>query len=366
MILKLTKHSPWVKALLPIIACVFVGRSQELPKEIDSFVQGFEEKQEFNGTILVAKNGQVLFQKGYGFSNVADKTENEVATKFSIGSLTKSFMACAIMQQIEKGTLDLHAPIRNYIPELRDDLGKLTLHHLLKNSSGLPVHLNRLTTLEYRDISSKELIQLYNEKAELSMEPGSSYSYSNLNYQLAALVLEKVSGISYEQYMNDKIFKPLKMHSSGIERTHKFPSDKAKGHQVENGEIIPAQRNFMAYAKGGGDMYTTVLDLLKWDQALYTDDFISEEAKEKLFDGTPGIYGGYGYGFKIKYYKRHSDSRPEGKLVRHGGSMYGYVCNLHRYIDDEITIIILGNIRPYPIMEITEGIESILFKYHYL
>ena len=280
--------------------------------------------------------------------------------------MTKSFTACAIMQQLEKGTLHLHAPIKNYIPELRDDLGKLTLHHLLKNSSGLPVHLNRLTTLEYRDISSKELIQLYNEKAALSMEPGSAYSYSNLNYQLAALVLERVSGVSYEQYMTNNIFNPLKMGSTGIERTYKFPSDKAKGHQVENGEIIPTQRNFMAYAKGGGDMYTNVFDLLKWDQALYLDKFVSKESKTKLFDGTPSIYGGYGYGFKIKYYKRHSNSKPKGKLVRHGGSMYGYICNLHRYIDDGITIIVLGNIRPYPIMEITEGIESILFRNHYL
>jgi CubicO group peptidase (beta-lactamase class C family) len=146
------------------------------------------------------------------------------------------------------------------------------------------------------------------------------------------------------------------MNNSGVERTHDFPADKAKGHIVIGGSIKRAQRNYLAYAKGGGDMYATARDILKWDQALYRDQYLSHESKKLLFDGDPEIYGGYGYGFKVKFYNRGDNK--SGKLVRHGGSMYGYVSNVHRYLDDKLTIIILGNIRPYPTMEITTKIEG--------
>ena len=151
------------------------------------------------------------------------------------------------------------------------------------------------------------------------------------------------------------------MQHSGVERTFDYPNDKAKGYNVEDGKFTLARRNFMAYAKGGGDIYASADDLLKWDQALYNENFLTNKSKEKLFDGNFDEFGGYGYGFKIKPYQRSAKSKEMGKLVRHGGSMFGYQSNVHRYIDDEVTIIILGNIRPFPIMEITVAIGKIIF-----
>jgi CubicO group peptidase (beta-lactamase class C family) len=265
------------------------------------------------------------------------------------------------MQLHEQGFLSLHEPIKTYIPELNATLGKLTLHQLMKNISGLPVHLNRITNLEYRDITSEELIALYNDKATLAFEPGTEYSYSNLNYQLTSIVVERVSGLTYEEYMTQHIFQPVKMINSGIERTHNYPLDKAKGYDVINGKLTKSERNYMAYAKGGGDIYTTAIDLLKWDQALYLNRLVSNNSKGILFDGNPEVYDGYGYGFKVKYYKRHTAAK--GKIVRHGGSMYGYICNINRYLEDQVTIIILGNIRPFPIMEINNAIEDKMYEF---
>lgn len=338
---------------------------QKIQPKLDSILTHYFQKNEFSGSVLVAKKGKVLYQNALGYANVETKEKNKANTKFLIGSATKSFTAIAIMILHEKGFLDLHKPIREYLPELQNDVGDLTLHLLMKNSSGLPVHLNRITKLEYRDISSQELLELYQEM-ELEFTPGSTYAYSNLNYQLAALVLERLSGLQYKSFLRNEIFEPVKMSNTGIERTGDQIPNKALGHDVLDGKIEIATPNYMAFAKGGGDMYSTIGDLLKWDQALYSSHLLTLESMKLLFDGKANEYGSYGYGFKVKKYKRNNVSKPSGKLVRHGGSMYGYSCNIHRYLDDQVLIVILGNIRPYPVMKITKEIESQLYDFHYL
>ncbi len=334
-----------------------------LTSELDYTLNQYYNNKKFNGTVLVAEKGSIVYQKAFGYANFEKKIENNINTKFLIGSATKSFTAIAIMQAKEKGLLNLHTPIKNYIPELNAELGDLTLHLLMKNSSGLPIHLNRITELQYRDISSKELIELYNT-TKLSFKPGSKFDYSNLNYQLCAIVLERVTGIPYKDYLEKNIFKPLKMNNSGIERTHEIADDKALGYDLNNKEFIRAEDNYMSYAMGGGDIYSTALDILKWDSALYANTLISNAGLQLLFDGNPNEFGTYGYGFKVKEYTRSLSKT--GKLVRHGGSMYGYICNIHRYLNDEVTIIVLGNMRPYPTMEITLAIEKKLLKYKIL
>ncbi|AXT20651.1 class A beta-lactamase-related serine hydrolase [Flavobacteriaceae bacterium AU392] len=333
--------------------------------KLDSVLNVYYNNKQFNGTILVAKKGSIIYQKAFGYANFEKKLKNNIDTKFLIGSATKSFTAIAVMKAKEKGLLNLHAPIKTYIPELNKELGNLTLHLLMKNSSGLPVHLNRVTELQYRDISSIELIKLYN-RTKLSFKPGSKYDYSNLNYQLCAIVLERVSGKSYKEYIESHIFKPLKMYNSGIERVNEIAKDKALGYNLVEDQFKKADDNYMSYAMGGGDIYSTALDLLKWDIALYTNNLVNSISKQLLFDGKPNKFGTYGYGFKVKEYARNLDENKPGKLVRHGGSMYGYICNIHRYLDDEVTIIVLGNIRPYPTMEITVKIEKILRMFDYM
>jgi len=315
--------------------------------------------------VLVAKKGKILFQGAFGYANFDKKIKNTIETKFLIGSATKPFTAIAIMQAKEKGLVNLHTPIKKYIPELNDELGEIALHFLMKNSSGLPVHLSRITELQYRDISSEELIELYNT-TKLAFKPGTKYDYSNLNYQLCAIVLERVTGISYKNYMETHVFNPLKMYNSGVERTYEISKDKALGYDLNDGKFVKSDDNYMSYAMGGGDIYSTTLDVLKWDSALYTNKLVNEKSKQLLYDGSPNEFGTYGYGFKVKEYTRSSDKKSTGKLVRHGGSMYGYICNFNRYLDDEVIIIILGNIRPYPTMEITVSIEKLLLKHKYL
>ncbi len=342
-----------------LLLCSPVIGQNTLKRQLDDILEGYSAKNQFSGAVLVAKKGKILYENAFGMADWEKGVPNTVNTKFLIGSATKSFNAIAVMQAWEDGLLELHEPLSTYIPELNQELGQLTLHLLMKNASGLPVHLNRITELEYRDISSQELISLYNS-VPLSFVPGTRYEYSNLNYQLAALVLERVTQTPYKDYLENHIFKPLKMKHTGVERTHSKSADKALGHDLVSGKFIRADENYMAYAKGGGDMYSNVRDIFKWDLALYSNILVNARSKQLLFDGSPSAFGGYGYGFKVKSYHRNTERDGLGKLVRHGGSMYGYICNIHRYLNDEVLIVVLGNIRPYPTMEITIAIEEVL------
>ncbi len=334
------------------------GMGKTTAEKIESHIQQYVKNEDFRGTILVAKNGNVIHKAAYGYADETRKVVNETETQYLIGSLTKSFTAVTVMQMVEDDLLDLHTPIRTYVPRLKKALGKdLTLHLLLKHQSGLPGHLERLIEFENRDISSDEILEIINT-SRLAFSPGSRYQYSNLNYHLVAIVIERVSGRSYPQVLQERTFGPLNMRDSGVERLANVPQQRAKGYRKNRREIVQ-EENIVSYALGSGDIYSTVDDLLKWDQALYGTELLSESSKKTLFSGENETFGNYGYGFRIQQYQRNPEISSRGVLARHGGSMNGFLSNLHRYLDDKLTIIVLSNFRPFPIRNLTFELKEI-------
>ena len=207
-------------------------------EKIESHILQYVKNEDFRGTILVAQNGNVIHKAAYGYADKTGKVLNETKTQYLIGSLTKSFTAVTIMQMVEEDLLDLQTPIRTYVPGLKKELGKdLTLHLLLKHQSGLPGHLERLVEFENRDISSDEILEIINT-SRLAFSPGSRYQYSNLNYHLAAIVIERVSGRSYPQVLEERTFGPLNMRDSGVERLSNVPQNRARGYRKNKREIV--------------------------------------------------------------------------------------------------------------------------------
>lgn len=328
-----------------------------LSKKIELTVKNYIEKEDYQGAILIAKDGNILFTKAYGMADREKKIENTIQTPFLIGSLTKSFVAVSVLQLVEEGLLDLNEPIRSYIPELKKTLGEnLTLHILLKHQSGLSPHLERITTFKDKDVSPQEIIEIINSSS-LSFISGTEYEYSNLNYTLSAIAMEKVTGKPYAQILKEKTFEPLGMYHSGVERKSNYPKNRAKGYY--NGTFgIENDENIVSYALGSGDIFSTLEDLYQWDQALYDTTLLSPKSKALLFDGENVDFGNYGYGFRIQDYQRSGEKK--GTLMRHGGTMDGFMSNLHRYSDDKLTVIILGNIRPFPIRKMTRELKEIV------
>ena len=325
--------------------------------EIESVVQQYRRDEGFQGSIIITQHGNLLLRASYGYADIANKTINEIDTAFLIGSLTKSFTAITVLQLVEEGKLDLYAPITRYIPELAPHLAKdLNLHLLLKQQTGFPMHLERLTELQNKAISSDDILQIINT-ATMAFASGERYEYSNLNYHLAAIAIERVTGKSYAQVLQERSFDPLHMKRSGIERFGQRATRRANGYFKEGKEITHAENN-VSYALGSGDIYSTVDDLLLWDQALKGEAYLSAPSKKLLFSGESEALGYYGYGFRIQPYQRASTETPHGQLIRHGGSMNGFLSNYHHYVEDDLTIIVLGNIRPFSIRNMTYQLKE--------
>lgn len=351
-------------AFYVFLVCSVVGSYQTPAKaqsepstRIEALVQRYVQEEDFRGAVLVAKDGEILYRAAYGYADESGKKRNEPDTSFLIGSLTKSFVAVTVMQLVEDGKLHLHAPISTYIPKLKPALGReLTLHLLLKHQSGLPEHLERLVSFEEKPVSSSEILQIINT-AGLSFEPGSQYQYSNLNYHLVAIAIENVAGKSFSQVLHERTFAPLNMLGSGVERFPHVPP-RAKGYR--NGMFGAAQdENNVSYALGSGDIFTTIDDLFAWDQALFGDKLLSTQSKKLLFLAESSDRGSYGYGFRIHGYRQTPGFEMPGILVRHGGSMDGFLSNLHHYTEDKLTVIVLANIRPFPIRDFTYEIKEL-------
>ena len=326
----------------------------------EAVIQHAVAKEDFRGAVLVAQRGRILHAAAYGPAAAAAGRANQIDSRFLIGSLTKSFTAIAVLQLAEQGKLDLHRPIGQYLPGLRKDLGEqLTLHLLLKHQSGLPTHLERVVEQAERPISSSEILRNINASA-LQFAPGSQYEYGNLGYHLAALVLEQVSVRDYASVMQQQIFTPSGMSRSGVERFGQRPPERANGYAKSLFGITQDENN-VSWALGAGDIYATVHDLFRWDQALHQHTLLKPASTALLFAPENEARGNYGYGFRIQPYQRapvKSGPTATGTLVRHGGSMDGFLSNYHRYLDDELTVIVLGNIRPFAVRDLTFALKE--------
>ncbi|WP_028772702.1 serine hydrolase domain-containing protein [Shewanella waksmanii] len=345
-------------ALMLLFPPFAYGTTAPVADKLNQHIQHYVEDEKFQGAVLLAQQGKVLFKQAYGYADIENEIPNTTQHQFLIGSMTKSFTAVAVMRLVEQNKLDLHAPIATYIPKLDSKLASgLTLHLLLKHQSGLTRHLEHLASFEEKDVTSSEILGIINT-SEQSFKPGTQYEYGNLNYHLIALIIENVTGKSYAEAMHTLVFAPLEMQHSGVERIANPPKNRANGYR-KSVFGINRDENIVSYALGSGDIYSTVEDLLKWEQALYTPGFLSQQSIDLMFKGENKALGYYGYGFRIREYQRSREHNNLGKLTRHGGSMDGFSSNLHRYTDDQLTVIILANVRRFSIRTLTFELKEI-------
>ncbi|MBO9561498.1 MAG: beta-lactamase family protein [Niastella sp.] len=325
---------------------------------VETYIRTLKDTIPFQGAVLIAKGDSVIHHAAYGMFDAENNIPNTTYTQFQIGSLTKSFTAFAVMQLAEAGKIDLQAPVSRYLPGLSPALSKgLTIHHLLKLQAGFPQNIERLAAIEIMDIQPNELLEIINT-AKPEFKPGQQHKYTNLSYNLLAMVIEKVAQMTYEDYMKENVFNPLQMTHSGIERLIAIPSNRAVGYRKVNGKVRRVQ-NSVSYALGSGDIYSTVYDTYKWTRVLNRPGTLSEKSKTLLFDGGTEEWGYYGYGFRIQRYHRGNE-HSTGILIRHGGTMNGFITNYHYYKEDDLTIIIFCNYRDIPIRNITYQLKELL------
>jgi CubicO group peptidase (beta-lactamase class C family) len=329
---------------------------------IDKYMQTYHKS--FSGIIFVAQKGKVLTSQSYGLADRELDVPITPQTKFAIGSLTKSFTAMAIMILQEHGQLTVQDSICKYIVDCPATWKPITLHHLLTHTSGIRNFTDLYATIkdevnicqEYKP----EAVIAYFKDLPLDFVPGSQWSYSNSGYFLLGVVIEKASGESYETFIQKNILQPLGMSESGYDRASAIVENRASGYSINRPyyDIINAPCYDVSFKFAHGGLYSTIGDLYKWDQALYTDQLVSQETLNTIFTSTvsiPGIDGLYGYGWIISQQSGH-------RVIEHSGNVFGFVADLARYPDDQVTIIVLSNTDWEKPEEISRGLASIVLE----
>ncbi len=284
---------------------------------------------------LVAQGDKVIFSKAYGMADKEKGIKNTLNTKFQIGSITKQFTAMGIMILKERKLINLQDPLSKLMDNIPEIWETITIHQLLTHTSGL-MHSWQLPNFLEKGASPKALDEVLNyfKDQPLIAKPGEKFHYSGLGYFLLAKVIEIKSSKTWSDFIQTEIFDKLGMTNSGAGKDNAHVNDLAKGYTKTNGELSEVPYFYMPVLRGGGDMYSTAKDLLKWDNALRDKKLISEESYQLIY--TPEK-NNYGYGWTIN--KHHGKER-----IAHGGGVPGFNTYNARYPEIDLVVIAFTNV----------------------
>ncbi|HZM86088.1 MAG TPA: serine hydrolase domain-containing protein, partial [Blastocatellia bacterium] len=281
-----TYRRSFLLSLLAILAFQVSAVAQSKANKIDNLLSLYHKYGQFNGSVLVADNGKVVYQKGLGLANMEWNIPNAPDTKFRLGSITKQFTSTLILQLVEQGKIKLDGKLTDYLPEYRKDTGdKVTIHNLLSHTSGIPSYTSLpgfFQNVSRNPFTVDDFIKKY-ASGELEFEPGTKFVYDNSGYFLLGAIIEKVTGKPYEQVLKENIFDPLGMKNSGYDRWGTILNKRATGYTRSPKGYQTAAYLDMSIPYAAGSLYSTVEDLYLWDQALYGDKVLSAKSKELMF-----------------------------------------------------------------------------------
>jgi CubicO group peptidase (beta-lactamase class C family) len=335
------------------------SEAQDVAAQIDSLLNRYYELGQFNGSVLVAQNGEVVYEAGFGWANREWSIPNTPDTRFRIGSITKQFTAVMILKLVEQGKISLDGKITDYLPAYPQETGsQVTIHQLLTHSSGIPSYtgLPGFMAEHGRDPYPPDSLVAVFAPLELEFEPGSEFRYNNSGYFLLGLIVERVAGMPYDRALREMVLAPLGLDDSGYDHFSEVLQRRAAGYKqtyagYENADYLDTSLPYAA-----GSMYSTVQDLFEWDRILYTDRVFTDTVmKQKMF--TPYI-NNYGYGWGIRALQLGGESRT---LISHGGGINGFRTGFWRLVDEKNTIIVFDNTEGQSVGAIQRGIAAILY-----
>ena len=321
-------------------------------QDIEQLFDAYYKTGRFQGSVLVADGGGMIFKKGFGFANIELGVPNAPDTKFRLGSITKQFTAMLILQLVEKGKVRLEGKISDYVPEYPLETGeRITVHQLLTHQSGIPNY----TTPEFFDKRSRDHFSpvdlaktFWNTK--LDFDPGARFSYSNSGYHVLGIIIEKVAGKPYEQVLRENILAPLEMRDTGYDNSDAILPKRAAGYRKTLDGFENARFLDMSIPYSAGALYSTVEDLQKWDSALYTEKLVPTRSLDMMFqprvkmDGPPGAGNSpeYAYGWVIENWTL-GGGKQNVRVIGHGGGINGFNTSITRLPADHRLIVILSN-----------------------
>ncbi len=331
-----------IKFALILIMCMSCqaqkSNNNGIEQKIENYLEQLE-KDQFHGSVLVAHKGEILVSKGYGFSNKESSLKNSNNTVFDIGSITKQFTAAGILKLEEQGKLSTIDKISKYFTDVPANKKDITLHQLLTHSSGFRPALGH----DYHSILKEDFLKKAFDSESL-FSAGSQYEYSNVGYTLLAMIIEEVSGMSYEAFLYNNLWKPAKMQLTGYQRPNYDQDNVAVGYKKSGKWGKPNEKwdsDVSWHLKGNGGILSTTGDMYKWHRALLGNGVLSETSKSKMY--SKHIREGedaqsyYGYGWAIFPTSRNTE------LIAHNGGNGIFFADFWRYLEEDVTIMVMTN-----------------------
>ena len=318
-------------------ACDAVGSSEteaEFWTRMEAYVTEHMDPAGSGFGFVVIHDGAVAFARGWGMANIGTSISFSPETPSSAASLTKQFTAVAVLILYERELLDLETPVLSILPELPTAWSEITVHHLLTHQSGVPNYTDITgdAPVDIDGLTNQDALDLVLADPALDFQPGLSTSYSNTGYVLLAMIVERLTNLSFADFLGENIFEPLEMTSTFVsDESVVYPLNTAQPYDERN-----RLYEYTLYTYGAGGIYTTLNDYVKWDRALYTDDVVRQSTLELAFTGYTGGDDDFGYGWMVG---SHGGSRS----LRHGGFGTGYLNYVYRVPDKRFTYLFLSN-----------------------
>jgi CubicO group peptidase (beta-lactamase class C family) len=331
---------------------------QTITNQFEAYLDRAANVWQFQGSYLVARGDSILTRGSRGYVDLAKERPLTPETKFLIGSLTKPFTAIAVLRLAEQGLVALDESVQAYLSDYpASSGGRITVHDLLSHRSGIP---DLLTVPEFgrhagKPIPPAELVDLF-AQLPLDFAPGSNYAYSSSNYVLLALIVEAVSGISWQQYIQDNICSPLGMENTAVFADYASRPDFAQGQAPDrSGELVRVPAIDISRGYGAGALASTVDDLLKLHHALYSGRILGQDFVDLMLTPHSPTYG---YGWLVDDFGGHC-------LTAHGGGAPGFVSMMQRWVDDSLCVIVLSNNVTTPAHTIANALAAIALSEQY-
>ncbi len=317
--------------------------SQSSNTDIDSLFTNFSGPATPGAAVMVIKDGKPIFSKGYGMADLDNKVPCSPGSNFRLASVTKQFTSMSILILAERGKLSLDDKLVKFFPEFPAYGEEITLRQILTHTSGLPDYEDHIPEGLKFPLSDQDVLQVLRQQTKLRFKPGAAFNYSNSGYACLALIVEAVSGNTFPAFLRENIFKPLGMNDSiaYVAGVSAVPN-RVLGYAKENGKWSLSDQSLTSAVLGDGGVYSSITDLFKWDQALYSDQLVSRKMLEDAFTmhsrKSDFDKSGYGYGFYTGEYRGTQS-------IWHYGSTCGFRTHFARFPDKKLSIVILTNRR---------------------
>jgi len=317
--------------------------------QIDALFGNYSLPDSPGASVLVIRNGRVVFARGYGLANLEQQIPCDVKTNFRLASVSKQFTAMAVVILAQRKKLFLDEPLAEFFAEFPEYGRQITVRQLLSHNSGLLDYEDLIPKATKIPLLDRDVLRLLLEQERTYCPPGSKYRYSNSGYAVLAQIVEVRSGNTFAHFLKKSIFEPLQMnHTLAYEQGLSVIPNRAHGYSPDGAGFKRADQSLTSSVLGDGGIYSSVADLYRWDQALYSTTLISRKMLDLAFSaatGTDHPGTGYGFGWYIGSYRGL-------KETWHSGNTIGFTTHLTRFPEKKVTVIVLSNRSEAKIVEL--------------